>query len=184
MDAWRLTDGSQQQNLEAEQHQPQYVSREQAAREFEQVQAQHRQEIQQQQQQLDLLRQQIQQQQQENQLLQQERQQQQHKSSLFEAAIALMAEGQKNLADNMNRILTRLDSGSMQTVENRQTAPRPRQDPPHLQPSQHAPHDRQNYAPSSPSEGAYAKDPLRKLVHQKEPKIRENLKFTGESRLL
>lgn len=40
------------------------------------------------------------------------------------------------------------------------------------------------YTPSSPSEGTYTQDLTRQSLNLKEPKLRENLKFTGESRLL
>lgn len=182
MNPWDPRDGRQHPSSDTEQSHQQYVSREQAAREFEQIQNQHRQEIQKQQQQLDQLRQQIQQQQQENQTLQQS-QQRQHPPS-FEAAIALMAEGQRNLADNMSRLLTRLETIPTPKREIPHTSSTSRQNPPHLQTSQNTPHERPNYAPSSLSEGAYAKDPARCLIIQKEPKIRDNLKFAGESRLL
>lgn len=53
-------------------------------------------------------------------------------------------------------------------------------------------HQRSSFAPvpnsnlraESPSEGAYARDTFRNEGVLKEPRVRENLRFTGESRLL
>lgn len=65
-----------------------------------------------------------------------------------------------------------------------------RERPPHRPQSRHNP--RPSYAPapppmpsrvSSPSEGAYARDPNRRLVYR-EPKPRENLCFSGKSKML
>lgn len=91
-----------------------------------------------------------------------------------------MAEGQRTLTDNMNKLMIKLDIKQVQETSNPQTI----QAPPHVQYNLPPSHDRPAYAPSSPSEGAYARDPSRRLIVQKEPKIREGLKFTGESRLL
>lgn len=155
---------------------------------FEQLQNQQQQLIQQQRQQLEQQQQQLQQQQHENLLLQQQheqhlqsRQQQQAPSSTLENVIAMMAEGQKNLSDNMNRLLMRLENNPTQRSSTTASA---KDQPPHTRQTQNLPSERPSYAPSSPSEGAYARDPSRRMIQHKEPKIRENLKFTGESRHL
>lgn len=97
MNPWVTGNGQQQQ----------YISREQ----FKLIQAQQQQQFQQQQQQL--LKQQ---QQQENQQIQQSLQQQRQINdtpSALEAAIAMMAEDQKNLADSMSCLLTKLDNSPL-----------------------------------------------------------------------
>lgn len=173
MDPWGSQEGQQ----------PQFITREQ----FEQIQSHHKQQLQQQRDILERQQQQIQQQQLEQQQMQQIHQQnlqnQQRQTSTpshIESAIAIMSEGQKNLAESMSKLLIRLDETQQRTKTSRLEDER--HQPPHLETSQ--PHERKTYTPSSPSEGAYARDPIRRLIIQKEPKIRDNLKFTGESRLL
>lgn len=107
----------------------------------------------------------------------------------MEAAIAVMAEGQRNLAESMSKILITLDrprhSQTTEAASRIHTQPLPtRQHPPHLSTTQIPVEERRSYNASSPSEGAYAREPDRRILMQKEPKIRENLKFAGESRLL
>lgn len=89
----------------------QFITREQ----FEQIQQLHQQQIQTQQQQLEQQRHHIQQQQLEHEQILQQHQQQlrqsqqnQQNPSAFENALAIMAEGQKTLADNMNRLMIKL----------------------------------------------------------------------------
>lgn len=85
MNPWNARDGTQKQGLDGNVGQQQYYTREQAAAEFEQIQIQHRQELQQQQ--LELMKQQIHRQHQENQELQQQRQQQQSTTSSLKTAM-------------------------------------------------------------------------------------------------
>lgn len=91
----------------------------------------------------------------------------------------MMAENQAKLVEGMNKLLTKLDEKPTQPTitDSRQT----RQQAPHLSTTSR---QKQSYEPSSPSEGAYARDLNRSQIHLKEPKIKENLRFTGESKTL
>lgn len=181
MNPWNSENGKQQQ----------FITREQ----FEQIQAQHQQQLQHEQEQLEIQQQHIQQQQLEHQQMQQQHQQQlqqNHQQTLpsaFESALAAMAEGQRNLAESMSRLLIRLETPTqsnpkaevpLRSIDKQHD----KQLPPHLSTSKIPTRERGPYAPSSPSEGAYAADPSRRFLIQKEPKIRESLEFTGEARLL
>lgn len=126
----------------------------------------------------------------------------------LEETMASIAAGQSLLVESMSRLMARLEetSPAQQAVNELATGigniNLDRHPPPHHTfPSQQRATDtarpsrqteRVSYAPipsnnfrlDSPSEGAYARDPLRGEVAWKEPRIRDNLKFTGESKLL
>lgn len=131
-----------------------------------------------------------------------------HTMSL-EETMASLAAGQTLLVESLSRLLTRLDNHSspQRTVDDLAAGigniNLDRHIPPHQcfnarpqsetmnRPTGHgerpsyAPMAQQNYISDSPSEGAYARDPLRgDMGTLREPKIRDNLRFTGESRLL
>lgn len=74
----------------------------------------------------------------------------------------------------MNKLLTKLDkSPDQQTGIGRTYKTSQKQQPSHLETTK--PVERQTYASSLPLEGAYARDAPRRLLLQKEPKIREGL---------
>lgn len=94
--------------------------------------------------------------------------------------MAMIAESQQSLVKNMNQLMLKLENNP-QTHQSSSTVKQPL---PHLNNNIIHSQERQKYAPSSPSEGAYARYPSRRYITQKEPPIRDNLKFTGESKLL
>lgn len=171
---------------------PQYQNQEEQYRfqesqlQYQQQQAQHElhQQAQHELQQQQLLQQQQQQQQEALQKQQQQESMQQQQrmrdSNNFEAAMAMMAETQNKLVESMNRLLTKFETLTPQQPTENKPA---RHQPPHLNPQQIPTQTKNTSEPSSPSEGAYPREVTR---HQylKEPQIRENLKFTGESRFL
>lgn len=117
---------------------------------------------------------------------QQQSKQQQQTTISLEAVIAMMAENQNKLVEGMNRLMTRLENPILPNpiLPKAQDARSTRQNPPHLSNTQRQPHTRATYEPSSPSEGAYARELNRQMIGLKEPRIRDNLRFTGESRTL
>lgn len=126
----------------------------------------------------------------------------------LEETMASIAAGQSLIVESMSRLMARLEESSpRQHAVNDLTAGigninLDRSAPPHQQfPTQgrttdsvrplrnqerasYAPAPPGNYRLDSPSEGAYARDPTRSEMAWKEPRIRDNLKFTGESKLL
>lgn len=112
----------------------------------------------------------------------------------LEETIASLAAGQSLLVESMARLISRLDNASprQQAVNDLATGigniNLDRNAPPHQQYSLR-PQTRASYAPipttnarlDSPSEGAYARDPVRVESILREPKVRESSKFTGES---
>lgn len=162
---------------------PQYQNQEEQYR-FQEAQLQYQQqqaqqELQQQAQQ-ELQQQHLlqQQQQQQHEMLQQ--QQQMRDSNNLESVMTMMAETQAKLVEGMNRLLTKFETFTpQQPTENK-----PMKQPlPHLSSSANPMKTRETYESSSPSEGAYARD-INRHQYLKEPQIRDNLKFTGESRFL
>lgn len=96
----------------------------------------------------------------------------------------MMAENQNKLVEGMNKLLTKIETQDPQQAANTAGMSQPRQQPPHQFSLNNPARTRPTYEPSSPSEGAYARNLDRNHSNLKEPKIRDNLKFTGESRLL
>lgn len=147
----------QYQNPEEQQYRMQ-----EAQLQYQQHQAQQQAQQQQAQQQHNLQRHHIQQQ-----LLQQQQQQtneaqRQRDSNNLETAIAMMAESQNKLAEGMNNLLTKFKNLTPQqpTVS--------KQQPPHFFNSTKP---KQTYEPSSPSEGAYAREFNRGAAHLKELEV-------------
>lgn len=126
----------------------------------------------------------------------------------LEETMASIAAGQNLLVESMTRLMTRLEnvSPAQQALNDLTTGMGninlDRNAPPHQsydpqaqrrdQPRQRGQGERPSYAPTSsmnfrmdsPSEGAYARDPTRADGISKEPRFWDNVKFSGESKLL
>lgn len=126
----------------------------------------------------------------------------------LEETMASLAAGQSLIVESMARLMTRLENTSpvQQAVNDLTTGigninldrnPPPQQQfpiqsrignldgPPHLQGrASYAPAPPPNLKLDSPSEGAYARDPTRGGLVLREPRIRDNPRFTGESKFL
>lgn len=109
-----------------------------------------------------------------------------------------LSQGQRELFESIRTLNSRMEANDRpninpidQLTSNLGGINLNRQQPPHRSHSRNVQHSpRPSYAPppgpsrvSSPSEGAYARDPNRRLVYR-EPKPRENLCFSGESKML
>ena len=97
----------------------------------------------------------------------------------------MMAENQNKLVEGMNRLMTRLENPILPNpiLPKAQDARSTRQNPPHLSNTQRQLHTQATYEPSSPSEGAYARELNRQMIGLKEPRIRDNLRFTANQEL-
>lgn len=166
----------QQQQIQQQSQQEQYISQEQFEQHQQQMRQQHQLQLQQQQQQMLEEHQNILQQQ------QQQNQQTGQGSGLSETAIAMIAESQRSLVENMSRLMLKLKTLAPINTTDTQNKNSPKHPPPHL--NSQRPTECTTYAPSSPSEGAFARDLDRCFMIHKEPPIQESLKFTGESQLL
>lgn len=174
MNPWELRGDQPSTTENFTQQQQQYISQEQFKQYQQQQQREHQNQLQQQHQQMLEHQQTL--------LQQQNRQQNTQSSTSFEAALTMIAESQRMLAKNMSRLMIKLETQTPQMTSEVPKKHPARQNPPHL--NSNTPIDRTSYAPSSPSEGVYARDPSKWFLIHKEPPIRENLRFTGESRLL
>lgn len=114
----------------------------------------------------------------------------------LEETMALIAMGQSLIVDSMTKLSAKLEDSSPRTQMVNDLAAGigginlDRAAPPHqsFAPQHQNQRDRPSYAPTpqanfrsdSPSEGAYARDTSRPGGLFREPRIRENLRFTGE----
>lgn len=93
----------------------------------------------------------------------------------------MMMDNQDKLVEGMNKLMSELETTTTQSKTDQKPS---RHTPPHVPKNSRMSQTKTIYEPSSPSEGAYARDPNRQTLNLKEPRIRDTLRFTGESRLL